>query len=137
MRYKCDQKYHARERHLYALKFKDGAVYIGQTVDMARRQKEHESVAGGWPSAFDFQHLSTIYGNQLEAEDHERAWRYVAASHGHQIFAKPPGMVVDCRRQQTPSSLKLAKTLRWPDARMLISQRIWKVVHTALLRLGR
>lgn len=137
MRYKRDQKYHARERHLYALKFKDGAVYIGQTVDMERRQKEHESVAGGWPSAFEFQHLSTIQGTQLEAEDHERAWRYVAAAHGHQIYGKPPGIVVDCRRQQTPNSLKLAKTLRWPDSRMPMSQRVWKVVHTALLRLGR
>ena len=137
MRYKRDQKYHARERHLYALKFSSGAVYIGKTVDMGRRQKEHESIAGGWSRAFNFQHLSTIHGTQLEAEDHERAWRYVAASHGHQIFGKPPGIVVDCRRQQTPSSLKLAKTLRWPDPRMPMSQRVWKVVHTALLRLGR
>ena len=137
MRYKRDQKYHARERHLYALKFKSGAVYIGQTVNMERRRKEHESIAGGWPSAFEFQHLSTIQGTQLEAEDHERAWRYVAASHGDQIFGKPPGIVVDCRRQQTPSSLKLAKTLRWSDPRMPMSQRVWNVVHAALLRIGR
>lgn len=131
MRYKRDQKYHARERHLYALKFKSGAVYIGQTVDMERRRKEHESIAGGWPRAFEFQHLSTIQGTQLEAEDHERAWRYVAASHGHQIFAKPPGIVVDCRRQQTPNSLKLAKTLPWPAA----TKGFWSVVIDTLSQL--
>lgn len=137
MRYKRDQKYHTRERHLYALKFKDGAVYIGQTVDMERRRKEHESIAGGWPSAFEFQHLSTIQGTQLDAEDHERAWRYVAASRGHRIFAKPPGIVVDCRRQQTPNSLKLSKTIRWPTARSPFGQRVREAVRTALLRLGR
>lgn len=134
MRYKRDQKYHARERHLYALKFKSGAVYIGQTVDMERRRKEHESIAGGWPSAFEFQHLSTIQGTQLEVEDHERAWRYVAAAHGHQIYGKPPGIVVDCRRQQTPSSLKLAKALPWPGA----TKGFWAdVIDTLAQLLGR
>lgn len=134
MRYKRDQKYHTRERHLYALKFKSGAVYIGQTVNMERRRKEHESIAGGWPSAFEFQHLSTIQGTQLDAEDHERAWRYVAASRGHRIFAKPPGIVVDCRRQQTPNSLKLAKTLPWPGA----TKGFWAdVIDTLAQLLGR
>ena len=137
MRYRRDQKYHARERHLYALKFKDGAVYIGQTVDMERRRKEHESIAGGWPSAFEFQHLSTIQGTQLDAEDHERAWRYVAASRGHRIFAKPPGIVVDCRRQQTPNSLKLSKTIRWPTARSPFGQRIWGALYAALISFRR
>jgi len=131
VRYKRDQKYHARERHLYALKFKSGAVYIGQTVNMERRRKEHESIAGGWPSAFEFQHLSTIQGTQLDAEDHERAWRYVAASRGHRIFAKPPGIVVDCRRQQTPNSLKLAKTLPWPG----VTKGFWSVVIDTLSQL--
>ncbi len=137
MRYKRDQKYNARERHLYALKFKNGAVYVGQTVDMARRQKEHESVAGGWPCAFEFQHLSTIQGTQLEAEDHERAWRYGAAAHGHQIYGKPPGIVVDCRRQQTPNSLKLSKTINWPTARSPFGQRIWGAFCAALVALRR
>jgi hypothetical protein len=101
---------------------------------MARRQKEHESVAGGWPRAFEFQHLSTIQGTQLEAEDHEKAWRYVAATHGHQIYGKPPGIVVDCRRQQTPSSLKIAKTLRWPSA----TKGFWAdVIDTLAQLLGR
>lgn len=43
MRYKRDQKYHARERHLYALKFKNGAVYIGQTVDVVGHELSSSS----------------------------------------------------------------------------------------------
>lgn len=137
MRYKRHRKCHARERYLYALKFKIGAVYIGHTVGMERRCKEYESIAGGWPSAFEFQHLSTIQGAQLDAEDHERAWRYVAASLGHRIFAKPPGIVVDCRRQQMPNSLKLSKTICLPTTRSQFGQRIWGALYNALISFRR
>jgi len=115
MQFRRDEKYHQRDRHLYALIFhRSNAVYIGQTVSLARRHGEHRAIGGGWPSKFEFLHLSMIHGTKEEAEDHERAWRYVAASQGHRIYAKPPGIVVNCRRNQTRQSLQLAKHLRWP-----------------------
>lgn len=117
MQYMRDEKYHQRERHIYALLFNNNAVYIGQTVSLSRRQKEHESNAGGWPRSFEFKYLATVNGTKELAEDHERAWRYVAASNGHKIYAKPPGIVVNCRYQQTVSSRQIAKHLQWPVAK--------------------
>lgn len=127
MLYKRDEKYHLRDRHLYALLFKNNAVYIGQTVSLSRRQGEHQSVAGGWPSSFKFLHLSSMHGTKQEAEDHERAWRYVAASQGYRIYAKPPGIVVNCRRNQTKQSIQFAKTLRWPLAKTGLWARLSKL----------
>ncbi|MGV7183824.1 GIY-YIG nuclease family protein [Xanthomonas axonopodis] len=128
MLFKRDEKYHQRDRHLYALIFnRSNAVYIGQTVSLARRQGEHQAVAGGWPCSFEFLHLSTIRGTKEEAEDHERAWRYVAASQGHRIYAKPPGIVVNCRRNQTRQSLQIAKKLHWPRSKTGVWARLAKL----------
>lgn len=41
------ETYFTRPRHLYALHFASGDVYIGQTVDLKLRKRQHRSRQGG------------------------------------------------------------------------------------------
>ena len=109
-----DQKYLPRDRHLYALLFQDGGCYVGQSVDVGQREKQHRSRTGGWGRDFQCVHLGTIHGSEDQAKDHEHAWRHVAASNGWRIYAKPPRMVVNHRRQMSPRRYVIAKGLKWP-----------------------
>lgn len=108
------QKYHPRDRHLYALLFADGGCYIGQSVDVAQREKQHRSRAGGWGRDFQCVHLGSIHGSEDQAKDYEHAWRHVAAKNGWHIFAKPPRLVVNHRRQMSPGRYLIAQGLKWP-----------------------
>lgn len=108
------QKYHPRDRHLYALLFQDGGCYVGQSVDVAQREKQHRGRAGGWGRPFQCIPLGSIHGTEEQAKDYEHAWRHVAASNGWRIYAKPPGLVVNHRRQMTPKRYLIAQGLRWP-----------------------
>lgn len=125
-RWKRDQKYHPRPRHLYALLFENGCAYIGQTVDLRQREQQHRRVAGGWlGKAFQCVHLGTVEDTEAVAVDYEHAWRHVAAQAGWRIYAKPPGVVVNHRKRMTPQRFALARTLRWPAA-----HRRWGVAAT-------
>lgn len=122
------QKYHARPRHLYALVFSDG-VYIGQTVNLTQRERQHRSDGGGWCGKhFRCLHLATIEGTEAEAVEHEHAWRLVAWKQGMRVFAKPPGIPCNPSRQTTWNRRQLARGLRWPESTPRGARRPWLVV---------
>lgn len=111
------QKYHRRERTLYALLWKSGRVYIGQTIEPKRREQEHRRL---WPDPFDFVRLGTMQGTQLEAEDHEYAWRWLAHHAGFEVVAKSRGgdpfVISNPKSRMTPERYAIAGRLRWPRA---------------------
>lgn len=110
----ADQKYHVREGHLYALMFKSGQVYIGQTVDMGRRQKQH---AKAWAAPFEMIQLGTMQGTQAQGEDYEYAWRFRAAAEGYPVLAKTwDGTVFAIHPQMRMTSERqaIAKRCQWP-----------------------
>lgn len=132
-RWKRDQKYHPRPRHLYALLFSNGCAYIGQTVDLKTREQQHRRPAGGWGrQEFECVHLGTVQDTQAVAEDFEHAWRHVANKAGWHIYAKPPGVVVNPSRQMTLQRYALARRLRWPSQHYrsitakAASWRVWR-----------
>jgi len=110
------QKYHRHERVLYALLFKSGQAYIGQTIDAKRRALEHRRA---WREPFQFLQLEKMVGTQLEAEDHEYAWRHRAAKAGYVVVAKARGgepfVVRDTRNRMTAVRWAIAGRLRWPQ----------------------
>ena len=109
------QKYHARPRQLYALLFENGCAYIGQSVDVKTREQQHRRTSGGWgDKSFQCVPLETVEGTEKEARDYEHAWRHKAAKNGWSIYAKPPAIIVDHRKQMTIKRYLLAKQLRWP-----------------------
>lgn len=116
MNWKSNQKYLPRSRHLYGLFFGNGCCYVGQTVDLKQREKQHRSARGGWHDhRFSFVPLSSITGTQADAELHEYAWRYKAFQKGWRIYAKPPGVLIrDPRRRTTGYMKSLAAGYAWP-----------------------
>lgn len=117
MHYKRDQKYKNRTRYLYALRFAQGPVYVGQTVDLKARERQHRSPKGGWMGQpFTFEPLGSMVGTQAQAEDWEHAWRYVAARAGYVVWGLPPGIRVQPGRQMSPERHRIARGLRWPGA---------------------
>lgn len=120
------QKYHARPRQLYALLFENGCAYIGQSIDVREREQQHRRPAGGWGGKpFQCVLLGVVHGTEAQAKDHEHAWRHVAHKQGWTIYAKPPGLVVNHRRQMSLYRYLLAWTLRWPRAH--VRNRAWQV----------
>ena len=109
------QKYRTRRRHLYALLFQNGACYIGQTVNLKARLAQHRLPSGGWIGAqFELVHLGQANGTQLQAEDHEYAWRYKAQNAGWIVYAKPPSIIIDASRRMTMKRRLLSLGMRWP-----------------------
>lgn len=107
------QKYHARPRHIYALLFEAaGCCYVGQTVDLHQRARQHQR--GDWAQDFVLVPLALVQGTEAEAADHEMAWRLAAQRRGWRIYAGPPGVIVDPRRRATWSQRRLARRCRWP-----------------------
>lgn len=111
------QKYHRRERTLYALIWKSGRAYIGQTIEPHRRALEHRRT---WREPFDFVRLGVMEGTQEQAEDHEYAWRWLAHHAGYQVVAKSrtgdPFIVSSPRQRMTEDRFAIAGGLRWPRA---------------------
>ena len=109
------QKYRTRRRHLYALLFDRKRVYIGQTIDLGRRHKEHRR---DWCYPFQMIELGSIDGTQAEAEEYEYAWRYKAGRSGFRVLCKSPSsndvFEIDTKRRMTPHRHQLASSLRWP-----------------------
>lgn len=116
MTWKRNQKYLPRPRYLYAFFFNGGCCYVGQTVDLLNREKQHRGSRGGWQGRpFQFVPLGQMVGTQADAEVHEYAWRYKAHLKGWRIYAKPPGMLIrDPRRRTTWHMQNLALGLAWP-----------------------
>ncbi|HUB46923.1 MAG TPA: hypothetical protein VMB73_18235 [Acetobacteraceae bacterium] len=113
--YGRSEKYHRRERFLYALVFDDVRrfVYIGQSVDPDRRFAQH--CAHGWGKRpFHMVVLGSMWGTQAEAEDWEHAYRQAAAWWRWGVYALPPGIVIRrVARQMTPRRTRLAWRLWW------------------------
>ena len=124
-RWKRDQKYHDRQRTIYALLFTNGACYIGQSVDAQERLTQHRSPRGGWCGAsFKMIELGMVNGTQLEGEDYEYAWRYKAFKAGWVVYGKPPNVVINPTRRMNLKRRFLALKLRWPKDYGR-SMRIW------------
>lgn len=112
------QKYHVRTRYLYALVFDSGHVYIGQSVDPYEREKQHRRAAGGWcGKPFRLLVLGQIEGTEKDAKEHEHAWRLTASRAGWRIYASPPGIEVNPRRQSGLKRWWLSQSLQWPEPR--------------------
>ena len=110
----ASQKYHVRERHLYALLFQSGKAYIGQTIDLRRREREH---ARSWAEPFEMVQLGTMFGTQAQAEDYEYAWRFRAAMSGYTVLGKTwDGSVFVIRplKRMTAERRAIARRCRWP-----------------------
>jgi predicted GIY-YIG superfamily endonuclease len=110
----ASQKYHARERHLYALLFASGKAYIGQTIDLCRRKREH---ARSWSEPFEMIQLGTMWGTQEQGEDHEYAWRYRAAMSGYTVLGKTwDGSIFVVRplKRMNAKRRAIARQCRWP-----------------------
>lgn len=122
------QKYHRRQRLLYALLFANGYCYIGQTVDLAQRTSQHRGPSGGWRHLFDVIELGSINGTEAEASDHERAWRLAAVSRGWAVYAKPPGIPCDPRRQARLKHVLLSWRLRWQWPHGYSRTFIWRSI---------
>lgn len=116
MTWKRNQKYLPRPRYLYALFFNGGCCYVGQTIDLLNREKQHRGSRGGWQGRpFQFVPLGQMVGTQADAEVHEYAWRYKAFQKGWRIYAKPPGVLIrDPRRRTTWHMKNLAHGFMWP-----------------------
>jgi len=130
------QKYHPRERTLYALLFPNGCCYVGQSVNPHEREQQHRRPAGGWNRPFVFQTLGQIVGTEEEAADYECAWRLQAQARGFRIYGKPPGMVVNPRRVAQNKHHRLARTLKWPSDRAKRSPAWWFWLIATLVLLG-
>lgn len=109
------QKYSPRKRYLYALKLDHKRVYIGQTIDIGRRHKEHRR---DWSYPFQMIELGSIVGTQADAEEYEYAWRYRAGRSGFRVLCKSPTSAdvfeVNPARRMDRQRYRIASTLRWP-----------------------
>ncbi|BFI96282.1 MAG: hypothetical protein RSP_17920 [Rhodanobacter sp.] len=109
------QRHHKHTRHLYGLLWHPTRqCYIGQTVDMERRRKEH---ARAWSNPFEMIHLETMEGTQLDAEDHEYAWRFRCSESGWVPLGKTREgkvFVIQPRKRMTPARHAIAQRCRWP-----------------------
>lgn len=110
------QKYHSRPRHLYALLFANRHCYVGQSVDLKRRNREHKR---DWPDDFEMIHLGTMQGSQAQAEEYEYVWRWKAHRAGWRNYGKDPttGKVFVIRNPEwrmQPQHYRIADGLRWP-----------------------
>ena len=109
-----DQAYRSRTRHLYALLFKSGRAYIGQTVDLRRRHGEHGK---SWTEPFDMIHLGDCNGTLADAEESEYAWRFVGQQAGWTIVARDRAnntFIVNANNRMTPDRYKTAAQCKWP-----------------------
>ncbi|KAB7628924.1 GIY-YIG nuclease family protein [Stenotrophomonas rhizophila] len=113
MKWGRSQKYQNRDRHIYALLFSNGCVYVGQTVNLKDREQQHRR-SGGWKQSFTFHSLDTVHGTQAQAEDYEFAWRNVANRAGHTIYGLAPNIVVSATKKMTFERQNIARGKVWP-----------------------
>jgi len=110
------QKYHNRQRHLYALLFDNRHCYVGQTIAVKRRESEHKR---DWGRPFRMVHLGTMEGTQAQAEAHEYAWRWKAHRAGWRNYGKNRAgevfIISDPKRRMLREHHKIAACLKWPQ----------------------
>lgn len=124
------QKYHARDRVIYALLFGNGYAYIGQSVDVVQREKQHRRPTGGWAGQpFQLAVLERVQGTEAHAVELEHAWRLKASRAGWGIYAKPPGIPCNPWYRATAHRRWLALWRRWPWRH---SRRKWRRVFLVL-----
>lgn len=110
------QKHHSRPRHLYALLFANRHCYVGQSVDLKRRSREHKR---DWPDDFEMIHLGTMQGSQAQAEEYEYAWRWKAHKAGWRNYGKQSRtgsvfLIRDPRLRMEARHYGIARNLKWP-----------------------
>lgn len=131
------EKYHVRPRHLYALVFPEGFVYIGQSVDLKTREAQHRAPSGGWNREFEFLPLSTIEGTKADAEHHEVAWRTLAARKGWGVYARPPGIPI--RRhgaRMNRQAYAAMRTMTWPLTSHRVNWGAWLLGALTMLAIA-
>jgi len=118
------KKHQSISRHLYALVWEDKICYIGQTVDLKRRAKEHQN-DDAWNcfGPFVMYELGVKQGTRLEIEEWEYAWRMKAQWKGYRIVGGSDiggPYFVNPSKRSTASRIVKAHTCKWP-----IKQRSW------------
>jgi len=130
------QKYTPRKRYLYALIFDRKRVYIGQSIDLGRRYREHSR---DWCWPFHLVPLGSIRGTYADAEEYEYAWRYRAGREGFRVLGKSQDnsdiYEIDPRRRMNHDRYRIASTLRWPEEHRRRVRR-WRWILPSLLLLG-
>lgn len=118
-----DERHRVRVRHLYGVFFKGTDVYVGQSVDLRRREREHRKA---WPRSFRFVKLGSIRGTYADAEIAEQAWRCLATRQGHTILAIQGDMSVRVNPhiRRTREVNAFMRQLRWP--KHLRAHRRWR-----------
>lgn len=108
------QKYYPRKRYIYALFFAHGAVYIGQSVNPARRVTQHYGKHGGWCGAqFRMRVLHDFIGTQTDGEHLEQAYRLRALRRGLRVYGLPH-VYVDPRKRANLYQWVASFRLPWP-----------------------
>lgn len=111
------QAYHPHKRIIYGLMWPETRrCYVGQTVDMERRRKEHQRA---WATPFTMVAFETMTGTRADGEDHEFAWRYRCLESGWTPLAKTKAgevFVSKPHRHMTPQRMAIAQRCQWPKA---------------------
>lgn len=129
-KYGRSEKYHPRERVIYALLFRTGYAYIGQSANVVEREKQHRRPAGGWLGRpFTLVVLEHARCTRAQAEELEHAWRLKANMAGWGIYAKPPDTPCNPWSRATARHRWLALWRRWPWRH---SRRKWRRVLLVL-----
>lgn len=126
-----DQAHRVRCRHLYALLWKSGRCYVGQSVDLRRRSSEH---AKAWGEPFEMIHLGNCQGTYADVEEHEYAWRYSGGQAGWTIVARDREnhtFIVNPSNRMTPDRYRLAAACKWPRSHRRVGWRIPWWLHWA------
>jgi hypothetical protein len=108
-----DERHLSRVRHIYGVFFAGTDVYVGQSVDLRRRESEHRKA---WRYRFRFIKLDSLRGTFADAENAEQAWRCLAQQKGHTILAHQGNRAVHVnpdRRRTAPVQALMSKR-RWP-----------------------
>lgn len=104
------------ERYLYALIFSENRCYIGQTVDLHRRERAHLAPSGGWSEEFVFIKLGSVFGTFSDGLTMESAWRIAAQRAGWQVYRQPDifyDVLLTRTQPLSERSLAMAMQLDW------------------------
>lgn len=132
-----------RVRYIYGLFFSDGNAYIGQTVSLSRRHREHRK---SWPSRFRIVRLDRLRGTYADAEIAEQAWRCLAVEQGRTIlaFQGDASVQVNPNLRRTEKVQAYISRKKWPKrlvpwfpwfrlfSTLIGALLIWGVLHLTL-----
>jgi len=132
-----NEKYHIRKRYIYALIFNNRHCYIGQSVDIARRLKQHQA-SGDWRGNGPFQQiaLGSYNGTYAQLEDWEYAWRICAHKAGWHVYGGNNGSGAYCvnpMKRANNYRVSLSNQCTWPRQNNDFNTMKWIVLGVALL----